>query len=364
MRHKILIVGAGDAGRRIAEILLQRERVRELTLMDLPGGVSEKYAAKLAGCFPISINFAGISALDRKALESLLRRVQPDVIVQTGSLRSPWAIIGVDHPIAHALEEAGMAVQFAYQFPILHTLMQAVHEVNCKAPVANISFPDLAHHILDLNGIAPAAGLGNISNIQMLTRTNLWRKLKSESSGRVSELPKIRALGGHSQAYEVMHGERPDDPDLEPLIYLGAEGRPANEIAYIGPRIEATVSSNLSVACAAIPTIEALLPNAAPLDISMPGPLGLIGGYPVRIQNQSISLDLPSCITIDEAEAYNRRILRRDGVDRVDDGGVIHYTDEAKQALAAIEPALTEPFDPMSDTERLRILLRVIDQIA
>jgi saccharopine dehydrogenase-like NADP-dependent oxidoreductase len=79
MKHKVLVVGAGDAGRRIAEFLLQRERISELTLADLPGGLSEKHSTKLAGCHAALIKFVGIDALDHRDVEALLRRTQPDL---------------------------------------------------------------------------------------------------------------------------------------------------------------------------------------------------------------------------------------------------------------------------------------------
>ena len=47
-------------------------------------------------------------------------------------------------------------------------------------------------------------------------------------------------------------------------------------------------------AAAAVEAIGTLLPGAAPARLSVPGPLGLPGGFPVRVDDGEVSLDLPA----------------------------------------------------------------------
>ncbi|MGW1376193.1 hypothetical protein ACWD6P_18250 [Streptomyces sp. NPDC002446] len=92
--------------------------------------------------------------------------------------------------------------------------------------------------------------------------------------------------------------------------------------------------------------LDAVLPGAAPLRWSTPAPGGLPGGYPVRITDRSVSLDLPSGLTQDEAVAYNERMGRADGVERIDTDGTVHFTEATHEALAPLAPDLTAPLPP------------------
>ncbi len=45
------------------------------------------------------------------------------------------------------------------------------------------------------------------------------------------------------------------------------------------------------------------------------------------------------------------------GIERFGDDGTVYYTDAAIKAMADVEPRLTEPYNPLTDTDRTKILL-------
>jgi hypothetical protein len=96
-------------------------------------------------------------------------------------------------------------------------------------------------------------------------------------------------------------------------------------------------------AAAAIPVLEALLPGSASLRWSTAAPGGLAGGYPVLIANGSVNLDLPPGLTQEDAIAFNERMARRDGIDRIDNDGTVHFTAASRQAVASLGTGLAEP---------------------
>ena len=100
---------------------------------------------------------------------------------------------------------------------------------------------------------------------------------------------------------------------------------------------------NTITTAAAMPVLEALLPGGAPLRWSTPAPAGLPGGYPVRIADGHVSLDLPPGLSQAEAVAYNERAGRGDGVERIDDDGTVYFTDACKAAVADLAPELAAP---------------------
>jgi hypothetical protein len=362
MSHHVMIFGAGDVGSRIAEALLLRGRIREVTLIDLPGGRGEKSVDMLASCHMSTINFEGFDALDRRQVEAVIRHRKPDLIVQAATLRTPLEVVG--DPIADALHEAGMAVQLGYQFPVLYSVMQSVKEVAPHTPVANVTFPDLNHHVLNAIGLAPTAGLASTGIIHMRTRISIWRhRMGLVKKGTDWEIPKIRIFGGHPHVYDVWFGRRPEDPRDEPLVFLGESGSRNGDFTYAGTSLESCPNPNMPTSAASIPVIEALLPGADDCESSMAGPCGLLGGYPVKIADQEVTLDLPVDVSQQDAEVFNANAMRKDGVERVDGDGTIHYTGAAKQAMSDIAPALTEPYNPLYDRERTNTILELMDRI-
>ncbi len=352
-----MIFGVGDVGTRIAEGLLHRGLVSELILVDLPGGGGEASAEMLASCYLSVIRFEGINALNPDEVENVVRRYQPDLIVQAASLRSPFAVMMADHPVAHALHDAGMAVQLGYQFPILHSVMQGVKACAPDTPVANVSYPDLTHSILNPHGLAPTVGLANTGIIQMRVETNLLREQQTPQ-----DIPKVRVIGGHAHVYGILFGEQPQHKVDEPWVFLGEDAQRAEDILYVGKNLLHCPNPNTTTALASMPVLEALLPGAKECFTSMPGPLGMLGGYPVKISEQQVELDLPKNINLSDALGMNTKSMAIDGIERVDDG-TIYYTQKAKDAMANIEPRLTEPYNPITDQERTSILLELVDSI-
>jgi len=62
----------------------------------------------------------------------------------------------------------------------------------------------------------------------------------------------------------------------------------------------------------------------------------------VRIADGHVSLDLPLGLSEDDAVAYNERVGRGDGVERIDDG-TVYFTDACKAAVADLAPELAAP---------------------
>jgi hypothetical protein len=100
---------------------------------------------------------------------------------------------------------------------------------------------------------------------------------------------------------------------------------------------------NTITAASALPVLEALLPGAAPLRWSTPAPGGLPGGYPVRIADGAVALDLPAGVSEADAIAYNEHVGRGDGIERIDDDGTVHFTDAVQHAVADLAPELAAP---------------------
>ncbi len=355
MGASVLIIGAGDAGLKMAAGLVQSGRLRRLTLADLGQGRGPAAAGLLGSLGDCPVDFIELDGTRQGDVEAVLRREKPDLLVQSASLLSPWLTIGRQDPVPLALATAGLGVQLPAQLPVLTSVMRAVRTIDFSGPVANLSLPDITHPILRGRGLAPTIGLGNVSMQLLRVRSALKA---AEDTGTPSSLPLIRLVGHHKQVYGVMSAERPEDPEARVRVYLGEAGTRADDLAYQGYPLPAGIEYNVVTAASAIPVLLALLPGAAPLRFSAPAPQGLAGGYPVRIADGEVELDLPPGADLAEIIAFQQRIGRGDGIEEIAEDGTVTFTEAAKTAVAAVDPALAEPLSPDDVAERYQLLAR------
>lgn len=342
MNARVLIIGAGNAGLRIAEGLARSGRVNRLVLCDISRDRAPIVGGILDSCYDCNVKFIELDGTQQGKLERVLRGEKPDLILQSACLLSPWATLGRSDPVAQALSQAGLALQLPVQLPVLTTVMKAVRDVDFKGPVANLSYPDISHMILDRMGLAPTIGLGNVSICHLRVRA-AWRKTSMKTDGSSAPLPLIRLVGHHHHVYGVMEAQSPADPQESCRVYLGENARRADQLAYQGFPIKTGIDFNIITAAAALRVLLALLPGAEPLRFSAPAPQGLPGGYPVLIRDGEIGLDLPDHVDLNEVRDFHQRMARHDGLESIADDGTVLFSEKAKKAVADIDPALSEP---------------------
>jgi hypothetical protein len=332
----VVIVGVGDIGERLAVALAASGRVRRLVLAGRAGGKPATIAATVASAFDCLVEPVEIDALRQADLVRLFERTRPDLVVQCAALRSPWALAGRDDEVARGVLAAGLAVRLPYQLPVVLSVMRAARAAGYAGPVANVSFPDVTGPVLRTLGIAPTLGLGNVSMVSLRVRAAL------RASEPDAELPLVRTVAHHAQLVPSMQGRDPG-PDERCRVYLGDEGVRRDELAYEAPGSEPGPRYNVVTVASALPVLEALLPGTAPLRVSVPAPGGLPGGYPVLVANGAVALDLPAGAGTEDAIVYNERMAAGDGVERIDDDGTVHFSERAREAVAAFAPDLAEP---------------------
>jgi hypothetical protein len=238
-------------------------------------------------------------------------------------------------------------VALPMQLPIIHATMRAVRTVGYTGPIANLSFPDVTNVVLGKIGLAPTVGLGNAAMVALRVRA----ALRAEH-GADTALPLIRVIAQHAQLFAVMGARQPADPDERVRVFLGEDGERHDRLAYRGHPLPRGIVLNDVTASSAIETLRALLPGTAPTRLSLPGPLGLPGGYPVRIDAGDVKLDLPPGQALADAVAFNERAGRGDGVEAIADDGTVTFTAEAAEAVQGVAPSLTAPLHPAETTER------------
>ncbi|MGW4378910.1 saccharopine dehydrogenase NADP-binding domain-containing protein [Kitasatospora sp. NPDC004531] len=341
----VLVIGMGDMGARLAYRLAEGGRVRRLVLAGRSAETVAAVAGTAASISDCLVEPVTLDATRPDDIAELLTRTRPDLVVQCAAVRGPWALAGREDAAASAVLGGGLALQLPYQLPAVLAVMRATRQAGWTGPVANLSFPDVTGPVLAGLGLAPTLGLGNAAMIDLRCRAAL-RAARPDA-----EAPRIRVVGHHSQLLDVMLSREPADPADRCMVFLGEDGRRADELAYQAPPIPRSRRYNEVTAAAVIPALHALLPGAAPLRCSTAAPGGLPGGYPVRIEQGAVTLDLPPGTDRAAAIAFNEKHARGDGVERIDDDGTVHFSEQARKSVADIDPGLAEPL-PVAELEQ------------
>ncbi|GCD92463.1 KR domain-containing protein [Embleya hyalina] len=332
----ILIIGVGDMGERVADGLAAGGPGRRLILAGR-STEGDAAAATVSSSRDCLVEAVRLDASRTEEVAGLIDRLRPDLIVHCASLRGPWALAGRTDPAAEAIVAAGLGLRLPYQLPLILSVMRATRAAGYTGPVANLSFPDVTGPVLARLGLAPTVGLGNAAMVHLRVRA----ALRAAHPDR--PLPLIRVLAHHAQVIGVMTARRPADPAPGCRVYLGEEGRRDDALAYQAQPLAPGPRHNVVTGAAVLPVLEALLPGAGALRHSTAAPAGLPGGYPVRIVDGVVSLDLPPGLTEADAIAFNERLAAGDGIDRIDADGTVRLTAAAHRAVADIAPDLAEP---------------------
>jgi hypothetical protein len=357
-RH-LFVVGAGDMTARLTNLMAATGTVSHVTVVG-PSASCEVVAAALASSFDISARAERFDARDVSSMVDAIRRASPDVILQTGALMSPWALAGRTDPLALGLATAGLAVRMPLQMPVLRATMMAVHEVGFAGPVANLSLPDLNHPLLATEGLAPTLGLGNVAMCLLRARAALRAEhLATRESEQDHELPLIRVVGQHNHVFDTFQSRTRSDPDSGPWTWVANTRR--DDLSFSGTPVAPGPVYNAITAASALPVLQSLMPGGDPLRWSTPSPLGLLGGFPIHIDEGRVTLDLPDGVTVDACVEMCRVEAREDGFEHIDGDGYVHFSDRAHNALGNIAPELLEPLclaDVDRRADRLLELLR------
>lgn len=109
------------------------------------------------------------------------------------------------------------------------------------------------------------------------------------------------------------------------------------------------------VASSAIKNGLAILNNENKIT-NAPGPLGLIGGYPVRLNERGCELCLPANATKEEAVGINEKVQRLDGIEEIKDDGTVVFTKRAHETMKNMLGYDCRSLKPMESEDRAREL--------
>jgi len=340
-RPLIMIMGVGDLSTHVINQLLARPETSRLVLAgrDLPALQQRANLAKFAAanCGNIAeIHAVKADLFNIEETADMLARVKPDIIFMGASLQSWRRIAELPKAIFEQLDEAQFGPWLPMHLTLNYKLMQSVKASNIHTKVINAAFPDAVNPVLAQVNLAPDVGIGNISNIipaltfavsaitgieadklnlKLITQhyfSHFVPRYGHKGDGdyhlSVTDMDRNKIEFDHSEAFKMLNG---------PLKRLGG------------------IAGQLLTAGSATRVISAIAENSN-ISAHTPGPNGLPGGYPVKINSDAIKIDLPPHFSLEEAIKINTLCQQADGIQSIEDDGSVVFTDKEMSIMKKI----------------------------
>jgi hypothetical protein len=342
-RTKIMILGQGVLGGDVLDFLLQSGANIEIAVgartpdKALHRVNLARYTAMNLGFSP-AVDIHPIDLMDIEATAERLLQIKPDIIFNATTLHSWWVITKLPPEAFRRLDEGRGGIWTPMHQVLIRRLMKAVRLADLKAVVVNASYPDVVNASLAAEGLAPAVGIGNIANAVPGIRFAAAHMLAVPPASI-----EIRFFAHHYLSYRMPSTGGTDGAPYHLSIYANGLEVPREDIDHAElfslvagrfRRVKGLAGQSVT-ASSATAMLLALARRKGEV-VHAPGPLGLVGGYPVRVSADGLLVDLPAKLTLDDAIAVNRECQRYDGIESVDDDGTVRFTDAAADVLSQV----------------------------
>ncbi len=336
---QILIIGLGGVGSWVLELLARTEGISYVVGADFneAWGRRKVYnvaaGAMLQGYYP-RLEFTSIDLQNIAATAELIASLQPSLIFNCATLQTWWLRKKLPPETVDRLSQAGSGPWLPTHLALSRKLMLAIQASGWQGYVINSGIADISNAVLAKRGLAPTIGLGNIDllipPVQMGVAKQLSVPVPNVSVYAVFHhyhTSCFRKHPGGAPPYflRLMVGDQDvtGQFDTDLLLHQVSQDRFSDE--HLNP----------VVAASGVKNAIALLRDTGLLTHS-PGPQGLPGGYPVRLDATGAELVLPTGVTMEQALAINEAGQRGDGIERIEADGTVVYTDQARQIIKEV----------------------------
>ncbi|MFC1431350.1 hypothetical protein ACEZDB_11910 [Streptacidiphilus sp. N1-3] len=337
--RKIQVIGAGDIGRQVFQGLALSDASRSVQLV----GRDEEATLRAANLTRFSSVQRGHSARVSHAVTDLfdvertaerIAAFQPDIIFLAASLQSWWVITTLPEQAFQRLYQANYGPWLPMHLVPVMKAMQAVRLADSPAVVVNAAYPDAVHPALTAVGLSPEIGIGNVANNVPGIRVGAADLLgvhPSEVEVRLvahhyvsHRLSRTGDAGAASMGLAVLHHGRDITAELDIGALLGSLPHRYRRTGGLAGQVM-TAASALSV-------LEPLATGRDAL-VHAPGPLGLVGGYPVALEGGRIRLELPQGLSADDAVKINESGQLQDGISDIRPDGTVLFEESSMAVL-------------------------------
>jgi len=334
-RSTIMIMGIGDLGGHVLEMLVRSPGSRRIIVADINEDWGYRktniagFGASQMGYYP-ELEFVKVDLFNIEQTAEIIAKYTPEIIYSAVSLQSWWVINLLPKEVFEELDVARFGPWLPMHLTLVYKLMQAVNQTGLDIKVINSAFPDAVNPILGKVGLAPTIGIGNVANPVPAIRNSIAYQLQRPvkdvtvyffAQHYVSHyLPRFGTMGGAPYYLKAMvdGGDVTDTLDINKVL-----SDIPNRFRRPGGR-----DGQILTASSAAGITLAMESDSGDI-MHAPGPNGLPGGYPVQVNKEGGRVILPKGLTMEEAVRINEEGQRYDGIDRIEPDGTVHYAEKS-----------------------------------
>ncbi|HET9182769.1 MAG TPA: hypothetical protein VFP59_11595 [Candidatus Angelobacter sp.] len=256
----------------------------------------------------------------------ILSSFQPDVVVNCASYYSPWEGIYQPSLWTQLLQSAGLGFTLPLQAAFAIKFATSVARHSRPVIFINGCYPDAVNPLLRALDLPIFCGVGNIALLAATLRASL----------DLSPQQRLQVLAHHLHLYTPAPGVE------EAQVWV--DGKRCENVTslLVSQRTSTGLEVNKAIGCTAAVLLRDII-DGHEVETHVPGPFGLPGGYPVRLEGPRLQLNLPAGVSECEAIAWNERIAVADGV-RILPNGYVEFGEKTKHAFREYLPRIAEGF--------------------
>ena len=362
-RSIMITGGAGFVGQFAVEYAVRRPEIKKVYVADINETIGQ-VTAQNANVGSIlhrhytNVEYVKVDMLNVDQTAAMLKKTNPTCIFNCATLFSSFWYVPLIH---RAIKENNLTVQgrmaghtIGKDMALIYYLMQAVRQSEIDTRVVNIALPDHTNPVLGRINLAPACGGGTID----LTVTGVRNAVAERFHVPIRNV-NITMIAHHgiraAPVRDEMHwtririGEKDVTskiPNLNKFI--------EDTIPYTVPR---TGGKNAAMtASSGFENTMHIFNDNGFLGYA-PGPDGKIGGYPCRFTWDKVEPVLPPEVSNDQAVRINMEGMKSDGIEKMDQDGTVHFTDET---ISVMETCLDLDWKSMKPSQCLEMTKAVV----
>lgn len=278
---------------------------------------------------PVSVSTLTADLAIAEAAEAALAQVAPRVVVQAASSQGGAVIADRNNAWAKLVAEGGLSATAIFQMQLTTRVAKAVSRSAKSAYFINCCYPDVTNGLLAALRLPVTSGIGNVSIL-----SNAFAGAAGPDAGPVRVLAHYQTIGAFRRPPAERSGPMP-------RVWIG--DREVGDVAGRFAAVQLTPEPVIDISGASGVPMMLAMASGAEWSGHAPGPLGLPGGYPVRLSAGKLDLDLPAGLDRAEAVAWNAAFEAKNGL-AVDADGHARYTGVLAERLAALSPELAKGF--------------------
>lgn len=274
-----------------------------------------------AAMFSTSARFSTIEVdmIAEGASDRLLDECNPRIVVQAASIQTSTVISDKGNRWTQLVAEGGLSATAVFQSLISSRMAAAISHRKNRPLLINCSFPDVVNGIIKAMNFDVLCGTGNVAIL-----SNVFDgTYQHEPSDPLRVVAHYQCLAAWRKPPEERAGA------VAPLVYVGEQK--LDNVFDTFKQCQLTPEPAIEISGASGVTLILALAAGTTWRGHAPGPDGLPGGYPVRVENNELFLDLPAAITKDEAIAWNAGFEQKNGL--VVEGETVRYCGKLKSLL-------------------------------